>query len=468
MLGDDRSESNRGGLEGESDLLLGEGGGTDKKNDATLSSTFSIASAEELAAEPAKRAGAFTVGLLIVADVVGSGILSLPSTYATLGWVLSVLFSIIFAGINALSGMYVYEAYKMHPHALSFSDLAYHTFGKAGRIAVGIITYVQIIFVLGAYMVSLAQTAAMVFYEYQICSVLWTLIAVVELIPLMQMRTLASLWFLLWLNLLFITVSVLIALVSFTIEGQAETLERVNGTTSVVANGITVYSFFGAMGSFAYAYVGCYIFVEILSEMKKHEEFPHALLGIATPTTLTYYLVVGCWGYAYLGSGGSGMFISDMPQGPAYIAAALFLHLHMLITFIVKGTILTRFFHRKFHLESINDEGYKGRLVYLGCSMLTVVLCFVIANLIPFFEDLVSLIGSLFIPFLGFLFPYMFVIKSRISHKKKTPVYEYIFFGVMTAFLICLLGFGTYSAISDIAAKWDSLGAPFSCNEGFE
>jgi len=56
----------------------------------------------------------------------------------------------------------------------------------------------------------------------------------------------------------------------------------------------------------------------------------------------------------------------------------------------------------------VNDLGWRGKLEWFGCTTSVVVLSFVIANAIPFFEELTSLVGGLLVPSLNLIFPILF------------------------------------------------------------
>jgi len=70
------------------------------------------------------------------------------------------------------------------------------------------------------------------------------------------------------------------------------------------------------------------------------------------------------------------------------------------------------FFSRMIHVwvspRYVNDLGWRGKLEWFGCTTSVVVLSFVIANAIPFFEELTSLVGGLLVPSLNLIFPILF------------------------------------------------------------
>ena len=176
--------------------------------------------------------------------------------FASLGWVLSAIATIIWCLVNLQSGYYMSEVFLLHPYALSYSDLAYHSFGEKFRDIITFVTYTFMILILGDYLLLLAQTLGMLFYTSNICGVYWSLISCVEVLPFLQLRLLNSLKLLVWLNVLFITVALFITLGAFTSEGTQESLSLRNASTQVVNPDLNFLTFFQSMSLFAFAYTG--------------------------------------------------------------------------------------------------------------------------------------------------------------------------------------------------------------------
>ena len=179
---------------------------------------------------------------------------------------------------------------------------------------------------------------------------------------------------------------------------------------------------------------------------------------------MALYLVAGLWSYMYLGNSAKGMMITNLSLGPASQSASFFLHVQILIAFTLQGVVVSQKFHRTFHPDSVHDYTWRGRIIYFGMTFVTVLICFVIANVIPFFVELTGLIGALFSPWSGYLLPYALVLKARSDSKKKTPMLELIFIIVMTFFMLSVWGVGIYSSIVLILDQWDTYGVPFHCN----
>ena len=88
---------------------------------------------------------------------------------------------------------------------------------------------------------------------------------------------------------------------------------------------------------------------------------------------------------------------------------------------------------------------------------------YTLANLIPFFDDFVELVGSMLSPFLAFLFPCIFYLKTlkmssvTIEQSERIVIYGIIALG------ISVILFGTTASIRDLVHHTEEYGAPFDC-----
>ena len=141
----------------------------------------------------------------------------------------------------------------------------------------------------GDYLMVTGLSLQMIFYNSSICGYWWMAIAAAGILALMQVaRTLHHASFLCWFNMACITISVLIALIYMIAEGRDE-----NVVTYAVNPDLTVQSFFGAMSRFVFAYSGQFMYLELMSEMKRPQvstKFlslsPHNVFPRACPVCL--------------------------------------------------------------------------------------------------------------------------------------------------------------------------------------
>merc|ERR1711972_287551 len=104
-----------------------------------------------------------------------------------------------------------------------------------------------------------------------------------------------------------------------------------------------------------------------------------------------------------------GDIVEFMPRGPALQVTAVLLFVHVLIVYLIKSVVLQQFCHS---ILSPADADKRGMLAYakhgsFGFAML--VFGYLVANAVPFFSQLLGLIGGFLGGPINFLFPiYMF------------------------------------------------------------
>jgi len=399
---------------------------------------------------PPQRATWGTAGLLIIADIVGIGVMGVASAFAQLGWVPALCLCIGMLPLNIFCGILVWEAQTVHyPGTLSMADIGGRTGGAFGYHAAAFIVYSFIFMVLGNYLLTigicLEQFASSAFPGARLSRHVWSLLGVVVLLPFVQLRTLNATRSLLWVNVATIVLSVGLAL-GYLLSGG----ELVGGSapTAPVATDLSWRSFMSGLSKLTFAYVGTLMYPEIVAEMAVPSDFPKALYAGA-PFQLSLFTLVGCVGYATLGSAAHGLLIEAVPPGPVSALCALSLAVHLVITYLIKGTVLTRALHKALSPATLADDGRQGTIVWFGLSSGVLVATYGVASAVPFFDDLMSLLGSLQTPLFGFCLP---VIYRLYAAPAAPPLW--LLLATIFAFGVVMTLVGTVAATMDVVDDW--------------
>lgn len=410
-----------------------------------------------------------TAGLLMIADVVGAGVMSLATAFAQLGWLFSIVSLIVWYMVAMYVGVLVSVSREAWPQSQSFTQLAENNFGHRFKIVTGTAIYSFLAFVLGDYMLIIGEAIKMMFYDVQVCSPVWTLLGALFLLPLTQFRLLAMTSWLMVVNIFTILASISITIGVLTNMSKEEMIEfrGQNETiyTELIASNLTVISFFRSQALFAFAYMGVFVYLEIISEMKEPKDFKKSLLFLSGPFQVSVYGLAGGMGYKLIGTKAEGLLIKQIPPGNWYRLSAFLLAVHIMLTFIVKGTILSRAVHSFVDPNSAKDFSHpSANRVYLLVSVGLLVFCLVIANLIPFFDDLTSFLGALQTPFIGFILPILFAFKARRKLGGRTGLVELLIMILIVVFMILLFFFGVVGSLLRIAENWARDASPLvSC-----
>eukprot|EP00121_Abeoforma_whisleri_P006144 Awhi_evm2s5579 len=395
----------------------------------------------------------------MVADVVGVGVLTLAGAVASLGWVIGFLSLVIFLPVNAYTGILLSRAFVIaKSSSVTMMDMGRECWGKWAGWLIGAYVYATLFFIVGDYLIVTGQSLGMIFYDVHICKPIWTLIGTACIVPVLQFsRNLNDAKFLTLANMGFITISVIIAVVVMIKDGRDE-----NAVTEVVAKDMDVFSFFGGLSSMVFAYSGQSMYLEMIAEMKRPQDFPKTF-AITAPYQLFMYSFVSFIGYFYKGNLVSGFIINNIPYGPAYRAAAALLFLHMIITVLIKGQVLSRALHLAIHPNSANDYGVKGKVMFFFSTVIILGSAYVLSAAVPFFDYVTSILGAwLTLP--TFIFPAGFLWTLRRRQNKPIHIAERVFMVVVCFGFAAVLTFiGTWSSISGIMENYSTLGGPFSC-----
>ena len=291
---------------------------------------------------PPRHATWLTASQLIIADVIGIGVMAMAEAFAELGWVLGVTCCALMLPLNQFSGLMVWEMIvDVYPDSLSLADLARYCQGTAAYWTTFVLVYSFIFMTLGDYLLSLGLCLQIIFPDSTLPTPAWTCLAAVVLLPFCQVRTLNATAVLLWVNSATIVLSVGLCLGYLISEGSEASLARSGGSTHLVAEGLDWQKFTSGVSKMAFAYVGVLMYPEIILEMQRPRDFPKAFY-VGAPVQLAAFMTVGCVGYSYLGDAAHGLLINAVPPGAISRTCAVALFVHLVITYLIKGTVLTR------------------------------------------------------------------------------------------------------------------------------
>ncbi|EON98742.1 putative n amino acid transport system protein [Phaeoacremonium minimum UCRPA7] len=253
--------------------------------------------------------------------------------------------------------------------------------------------------------------------------------------------------------------------------------EAVGGNPIVTALPVAGTTFVAALSAFlniSYTFIGQITLPSFIAEMKEPRDFPKALWA-CTILEILVFSVVGAVVYAYVGN----QYMTAPAFGsldPLYKKVAFSFMIPTLIFLgVLYASVSARFvFFRIFqNSHHKNDHTVVGWGTWALILLATWILAFIIAEVIPFFSDLLSLMSSLFDSFFGFIFWGVAYFRMRkadgtISLVKERTAYGYAM-AAMNIFIIAIgvffLSVGTYASVQSIINDFEAgaVGAVFTC-----
>lgn len=259
----------------------------------------------------------------------------------------------------------------------------------------------------------------------------------------------------------FTFISVLLAVIFAGIEPHpagydAETLGEPRVTAFPVA-GTTFVSGMSAFLNISYTFIGQITLPSFIAEMKEPQDFWKSVTAV-TIAEVILFSIVGAVIYAYTGN----QYMTAPAFGSLDDTYKKVAFSFMIPTLIFLGVLYASVSARFIFLRLFDGTRHKtshtvvGWASWAGILAVLWVLAFIIAEIIPFFSDLESIMSSLFDSFFGFIFWGVAYIRMRIADHgpdfyKTRGIRGWIGF-IVNLFLIAVgfyfLGAGTYVSYS--------------------
>ena len=386
------------------------------------------------------------IAVVIIAEVVGVGVLSLPVAVAKVGWFGGVTLLLLMFPLNVYTALLLWRARRPFPNAISMMDLSQCTVGRTFSGIVAVSVFAKVSTGLGAYLLTAAHALAGTFYDVDACLSTWGLAVVVILMAPMQLRTFTSTTTLCIWNAFALLVAIGIAIVYISTTTPTPTPEM---APVMFAKGVDAPTFFGAVSTFVYAYGGHYMYLELMSEMAEPEHFPR-VFWINGPFQVGLYSLVALTAYGHAGKGVPAFVIDAIPLGASYRIAQLLVFFHICVSFLIQGMFMSRWIHVTVSKSRVNDRtSWRASLEWFCITFTVTLVSWVLATSIPFFDLIIQFCGALY-ALITLVWPgliWLFSAETRRRRGERALVALVCAFGV----LVCC--FGVYDALVSVSAR---------------
>ncbi|KAG1866262.1 amino acid transporter [Suillus tomentosus] len=402
------------------------------------------------------------VSLLMIAEIVSNGILSLPSALAVVGIVPAVIL-IVFLGIFGLYTAKLLIDFKLnHPNVHTMGDAGYIMSGPVAREVLAFGTVAFAVFASGSELLS-SQQALSTLSNQGVCSMYLVIIAGAVGFLISLPRTLDRLAWMGFLSAIVIAVAGLVAMIG-------AGANPVPGRSLTVAASSNFFDAFLAVTNPVFAYAGHFMFFILISEMRRPEDAMKAawcLQGFAT----VFYTVFSVVVYVYIGNTVQSPALFSLPPAWAKatfaIALANFLFTSGLYVHTAAKLVFVRIFR---HSEHIHSHTLLGWTVWTLLCFTGVAVAAILAIAVPIFSYLIGIAAALFAAWYtyglaGFFWLHdVYHLKGGVDGLKGRPI------GTILAVLTIIAGAficaaGTYVSIKLIVEAYASgqVGKPFIC-----
>lgn len=310
------------------------------------------------------------------------------------------------------------------------------------------------------------------------CTVVFSVISAVICWVCSLPRTFSGLSSLALASAFFTFVSVMLAAIFSGIEAHPLGYTAALGEPLVTAFPVGGTSFVVGMSAFlniSYTFIGQITLPSFIAEMREPRDFPKALWAVTIAEILVFSIagavIYAFTGNQYMTSPAFGSLGNDVYKKVAFS----FMIPTLIFVGVLYAAVTARFLFFRIFDGTVHkgEHTWKGWAAWGGILALTWLGAFLVAELIPFFSDLLSLMSSLFDSFFGFIFWGVAYIRMRrvdggVNWLREQSLYGYAML-VFNVF-ICLVGVffltvGTYSTVQSIIDSYAAnlVGGVFTC-----
>ncbi|CAH0027287.1 unnamed protein product [Clonostachys rhizophaga] len=404
-----------------------------------------------------------TVVLMVTSIALGS--LSLPSAFATLGMVAGVIVT-IGLGFIAMYASYIIGLVKLkYPEVHHYADVGKLLLGPWGDWLFGIIFVGLLVLVVGNHCLT-GTIAFATLTESSVCTLVWGVISAIILLVLAIPPSFCEVAILGYIDFASIILAIGVTVIATGVKSSST-----SGSSSWSAwpkDDLTLAEAFVSISGIVFAYAFAAAQFSFMDEMHTPSDFTKSITAFGIIQT-TIYTLTGALIYSFVGPDVQSPAL--LSAGPLISKVAFGIALPVIfISGSINTTVACRFLHGRLYRDSITRyiNTPKGWVTWILLVSAVTILSWIIAQAIPFFSELLSLTGCLFVAGLSFYIPpimWFYLLKEGKWYEKNnlaTAIINLIVFIVgFTVF-----GIGTYATIVGIIDRFESnsLTRPFSCS----
>lgn len=406
--------------------------------------------------------------ICMIVEAIALGTLSMPKVFASLGMVVGVLITV------GLGFVAIYTSWIIGKVKLAYPEIQHYT--DAGRIMFGAFGYYTFAFMFVAQLVlstgSHTLTGTIAFSTLSndaICSLAFGVVSAVILFLVSLPPTFSEMAILGYIDFASILVAVLVTIIATGIQASDAPggLSGVNWS-AWPKPGLTFAEAFVQVSNIVFAYSFAFCQFSFMDEMHRPRDYVKSIwvLGL---TEIVIYTLSGALIYSFVGMDVKSPAL--LSGGPTISKIVFGLALPVIfVSGSINTTVAAKFIHGNVWRESVNRyvNTPKGWIWWTSLVATLTAIAWVIAEAIPFFSDLLSVMSSLFISGFTFYLPatmWFMLLKQGSWYASTKNIIFSAFNALVFVVGIAILGCGTYASIQDIIDQYQtsSVRSPFDC-----
>ncbi|EEA20400.1 hypothetical protein TMatcc_000383 [Talaromyces marneffei ATCC 18224] len=416
---------------------------------------------------------------LLFSEYICLAIMSFPWAYSVLGLVPGLILTVFVALVVLYTSLTIWRFCLRHPEIRDVCDIGQYLFwdSKIAWWATAVMFLLNNTFIQGLHCLVGAEYLNTM-TGHATCTIAFSCIIPIISFFFSLPRTFSGLSHMATVSAFFTFISVLLATIFAGIEPRPAGYTEALGKPIVTAFPVSGTTFVSGMSAFlniSYTFIGQITLPSFIAEMKEPEDFWKSVTAV-TIAEVIVFSIVGAVIYAYTGNQymtapAFGSLGDDVYKKVAFsFMIPTLIFLGVLYASVSARFVFLRFFEGSRHKSQHTVVGWAS---WAGILAVLWVLAFIIAEIVPFFSDLESIMSSLFDSFFGFIFWGVAYLRMRAedhgSNFYKVRGIRGWIGVIVNLFLIAVglyfLGAGTYASIESVILSYQEggFGGPFSC-----
>ena len=410
---------------------------------------------------PIRQTGWINVIFIILADLVGTGVMSLPKDFADIGYIPGVLILAVFGALTFFSGILLWRMHMTYPSGITYGNLADAIGGVHLKRTLFCFVFGYFAFVLVIYIKNVAIALQNIFWMFDVCRYWFALAALGILIPLCQLRTLHSVSFAGMVSMLMI----ILVVCMLTFDAYATWDDRIKEevvVAPVINPGFTTY--LSTLIDLVFAYGGQGLYLEVMAEMKNPVDFKKSLYFISS-SMVVFYLWSATSLYLRYGHFSQGSILYTIRGSAFKSVASVFFFVHVCISFCLIAQVVNRALHVRIAPKSVNKGDRTETIQWFCISVCTAVAAWLVCMIVPFITDIQNIISAVCTGPLTYFFPaFLYVLSCRKQGHAISKVWEWPILAFMMVIGVVFASAGTVTSFMTFADNLRTEHAhPFSC-----
>ncbi|KAJ1651883.1 hypothetical protein IWQ61_007655 [Dispira simplex] len=356
-----------------------------------------------------RNANSWTAFMNIVCVVAGTGVLQLPYALQEGGWL-----SLIIMCLSGLIGIYVGTVlirclyHDGRKRLSSMPEIGEAAFGKVGLYVTYFFHYLYILGTVCIYIILAGDNITNLLDQVnagvpaRVCKLM---VAVVMWAPFVVMKSMKEVAVLALFGYISTVIVVLITIVVGFVD-----MAHLHATQDITYSVLTITRLPSAIASISFAFSGTVVYPHVEASMKNPQSWPRVITVSMFSITIMYLLMSIC-GYAVYGNTTVSPILSNLPAGAAKNVALILISLHVILAAPIMLTTFALEVEQGHNITVERLGRTREFLVRFAFRTIIVAALYGIAIAIPFFSDVLSLIGALSTCMVFFVFPTIWYVR---------------------------------------------------------